>query len=304
MRVFTSLGTIEFFLLLGPALYWCVNAEIGLQLALLLMFSGSTNSIFKIAFHQPRPTWLNPGVTPYITETSFGIPSGHAQHAIVVWGFLDIRLRKFWGWIVAVVLTLLIGLSRVVLGVHFPSDLIGGWFIGLLILWLFIKFLPPLSAYLKRLRPWFQVGLAFAASLAILLTGFGVRASLGGWTVPQEWISNAQIANPGSDPITPLDMSGLVSNAGLFFGLAAGAVLVAWKGGFSPKGKISQRILRYLVGLIGVLVLWRGLDIVLPSGDQLIPMVLRYLRYGLVGLWVTGLAPLIFRLLKLIPPRD
>jgi len=48
-----------------------------------------------------------------------------------------------------------------------------------------------------------------------------------------------------------------------------------------------------------LLILWAGLKLIFPSGDDWLALILRYVRYGLVGFWVTGLAPLVFYRLKL-----
>jgi hypothetical protein len=61
-------------------------------------------------------------------------------------------------------------------------------------------------------------------------------------------------------------------------------------------------VLRVAVGLVGVVVLWQGLGVVFPGGEAPLDLVLRYLRYGLVGAWVGGLAPLLFRRLGLAAP--
>ena len=60
-----------------------------------------------------------------------------------------------------------------------------------------------------------------------------------------------------------------------------------------------QPALRYVVGLIGVLILWRGLALFLPDNADLISYVLRYVRYTLVGFWVSGGAPWLFFRFKL-----
>ena len=45
-----------------------------------------------------------------------------------------------------------------------------------------------------------------------------------------------------------------------------------------------------------------GLDMIFPEGDDLVALLIRYLRYALVGLWVAGLAPLVFIKLQLAKP--
>jgi membrane-associated phospholipid phosphatase len=96
MEVFSLFGTEKFFLLLLPALYWCMDASIGLRVGIILLLCTSVNDTLKLAFHGPRPYWYSANVIAYARETSFGVPSGHAQIAIGVWGMLAIHSRKWW----------------------------------------------------------------------------------------------------------------------------------------------------------------------------------------------------------------
>ncbi|MGW8251887.1 MAG: hypothetical protein ACWGO1_14695 [Anaerolineales bacterium] len=52
-----------------------------------------------------------------------------------------------------------------------------------------------------------------------------------------------------------------------------------------------------------MIVLWYGLGLVLPDGETVLHYILRYIRYSLVGLWVTGLAPIVFIKLRLSQPE-
>src|SRR5512136_3466678 len=102
MKLFSFLGTEEFLILLLPILYWCVDSILGIRVAIILMLSTSLNGALKLAFHGPRPYWYSPSVLGMADETSFGIPSNHAQSAVVVWGILAAYLKKWWGWLVAI----------------------------------------------------------------------------------------------------------------------------------------------------------------------------------------------------------
>lgn len=304
MKFFTFLGTEEFYLFAAPALYWCLDARLGLRMGLALMVSGAVNSIFKLAFTGPRPYWVDPRVIAYSSETSFGIPSGHAQNAVVVWGMFAAWFQRTWAWIVAVALMFLIGISRPYLGVHFPHDTLVGWLIGALLLWAFLQYEERIVAWLARYRPTEQIVIALAASLFIILAAALVRFIQGDWTVPAEWVRNATAAAPDADPIAPLALSGLVSNAGVFFGLACGAIFLRQRGSFDAGGALWQRGLRFLVGLVGVYLIWAGLGAVFPRGETLVPFLLRYLRYALIGAWISALAPLLFVQLKLARPLE
>jgi hypothetical protein len=62
---------------------------------------------------------------------------------------------------------------------------------------------------------------------------------------------------------------------------------------------VRQRLLRYPIGLVGVLIFWYGLGLVFPRGDDWLAYTLRYIRYALIGVWITALAPLLFMRLGL-----
>lgn len=303
-RFFSFLGTEEFFLLVLPASYWCLSAVFGLRLGLLLLLSNGLNAILKLAFASPRPFWYSPEVRPLAYESSFGTPSGHAQNGATIWLFLATVIRRTWAFWVLTVLVFLIGLSRMVLGVHFPVDVVAGWIFGLFLLWIYLRLEAPLMAWLTRYHWGTRVLIALAASVLIVLIGVLVRLGLGDYQLPVGWAENAAAAFPQEDPIDPLSLDGLFTSAGALFGLAAGAIWLFAGQGFNAGGPWWMRLLRYPIGLIGVVVLWFGLGAVFPRGDFALAYALRYLRYALVGLWVAALAPLLFMRLRLAhPPR-
>jgi hypothetical protein len=102
MKFFTFLGSTEFYLLVAPALLWCIDSVLGIRLGLYLMINASVNAALKVAIHGPRPYWYSTDVKALGgAETSFGAPSGHAQNAVVVWGTLAARVKTRLAWIIA-----------------------------------------------------------------------------------------------------------------------------------------------------------------------------------------------------------
>lgn len=296
MKFFSFLGTEEFYMLVLPVLYWCVSAGLGMRVAVILMLSGAFNDAFKLFFHGPRPYWVSADVKGLAAETSFGVPSGHAQNATAVWGIMAAWIKKGWAWIAALLIIFFIGISRLYLGVHFPHDVLTGWLIGLLLLWLTLRFWDPVTAWVKKQTPGRQVLVAFLSSLGLLLLPVIAYAwtKASGWQAPQEWASYA------TESVT---LDGAFTTAGTLFGLLVGAAWMAWLGGFQEKGVWWKLVLRYLLGVAGVLAIRYGLKFIFPEGETLLAWSLRYVRYACIGFWMTGGAPWTFLKLKLAEKR-
>ena len=96
MRLASSLGSLEFMLLSMPFLYWCWDAKQGFMIGLMLVTSHGLNAVLKIALHSPRPYWVDPNVQAWSTEPSFGMPSGHAQNAVSIWGLTAQLIHTRW----------------------------------------------------------------------------------------------------------------------------------------------------------------------------------------------------------------
>jgi membrane-associated phospholipid phosphatase len=299
MEFFSFLGNEQFFLLVAPAIYWCLDTRLGLLTGLFLMVNTNLYSYLKLILHTPRPFWISTAFEHMSFESSFGLPSGHAQNAVVVWGTLSTYFRNKYTWILASLLILLIGGSRLYLGVHFPLDVLAGWVFGALVLWILLRIYQPISAWMKKQSPINSYLIIFSSGLFMILLGALIRAAISGVEVPVEWIQNAASSHPAEPVINPKDISGIISNAGAFCGLAVGALWIQARGGFDPSGKSPLLLGRYLIGVIGVLLFWYGLGELFPRGETFFPYFLRFIRYGLVGLWVTALAPYTFIKLRL-----
>jgi membrane-associated phospholipid phosphatase len=296
MELFSFLGNEYFFLFLLPALYWSVDAGIGLRVGFILLLSTSVNDAFKLALHGPRPYWYSSDVIGYAQETSFGVPSGHSQNSAAIWGMLAASIRKWWAWLIAVLVVVIVGISRMYLGVHFPHDVLLGWLLGGLLLWGVLYFWKSVAAWAGKLSLGRQILAAFLTGLVIIL--FSLIPYLGlkttGWQAPAAWAAFATEA---------VSLSGAFTAGGTLFGLLAGLAWFKSQGGFSTDGPVWQRIVRFLLGVVGVLVFYLGLKIlfgfIAADTEAVLPYLLRFVRYTLVGAWVSAGAPWVFVRLKL-----
>jgi membrane-associated phospholipid phosphatase len=292
MLFFSFLGSIEFFLLFMPAVYWCYDRRLGMRLALILIFSQGLNEILKVAFHSPRPYWVSPDIKVMSTYDNFGMPSGHAQDSVCVWGMLAFHVGRAWAFAAALMLILLIGLSRIYLNAHFPIDVIAGWAFGALILLAFLRLDSPVSERLQRLGYGKQILVSFLASLCLPALYAVAMASLGSWQVPAAWNANALAATGAA--INPINPKGIVEASGMIFGIGLGYVLQKRRGGFAAGGPLDKRLLRYALGMVLLAFVWYGLGEVGHDRRSLVFYALSYLRALLAGAWVAGGAPLAF----------
>ncbi len=65
-------------------------------------------------------------------QQGFSFPSGHSANTVALYGSIARELRKRWMWFLAIAVPLLVGLSRFMVGVHYPTDVLAGWAVGLL----------------------------------------------------------------------------------------------------------------------------------------------------------------------------
>ena len=263
---FTFLGNEAFFLILMPLLYWSFDRRIGARVLILFLFSAYLNSTVKVLADQPRPFSYDPRINQMVPAEGGGFPSGHTQGAVVVWGYLAISLKNKWIWIIAGVLMIGIPLSRIYLGVHFPSDIFGGYVLGAFLLYLFIRLDPWAEKWLSQKGLHWQLGLTlFLPFLLILLSPGGDQASL---------IAGSTL-----------------------MGFATGIALERRWIGFCAGGIWWKRVLRYLVGLVVLCGLWMGLRLGLKGFEP--ASLFRIIRYAVTGLWCSLGAPWAFAKLRL-----
>ncbi len=297
MEFFTFLGRVEFYFLLIAFLYWIVDSKLGFRVSMILLSTDIVTTSFKTLLHQPRPYWVA-DVKQLSAEPSYGIPSSHTSDSLAVWGYLIYHVRKNWFRVIAVILIIMIALSRLYLGVHFLHDILGGWLIGGVMLFLFIKYEEKVSSWLNTHTTRFQIGFSFLISLMIIATGLIILALIASTPDPDSW------ANFSSDARS---ISHYFSLAGAFFGGFSGYVLMKGYARFETGGTWVQQTGRYFLGILFVFIILFGLDELFGqfAVDESAPgYILRYIRYGATTFWVILGAPWAFLKLRLAKPSS
>ncbi len=285
MGVITYLGSEYFYIAALGLLYWCVDVRGTMRLFVIFLSSTYLGAAIKEITGLPRPFQAHPDlIQGRFTEVAGGLafPSSHAMDSTVFWGYLMMVLRKRWLYIVGPILVVLISFSRLYLGVHWPRDVIGGIFLGLIVLGCSYVLLRLLAGEPLRVR--------FPSSLLLAL-------------VPLFFF----LLFPSH--------SGAQS-MGVLTGVILGYLLEQRYIRFAVRRPLWQQSLKVLIGLAGAFVLLFGLkalfEPLLPSVGDLradggVPPVpgrgflagrgyesLTFIRYALVALWATLVAPALF----------
>ncbi len=300
MKLFALIGSVQFYILAISTIFWCVDAALGLRLGLFLMISATLNEALKVGFHGPRPYWYSREVTALGSpENTFGAPSGHGQNAVVFWGTIAKRMKTRLVWIIIGILIILIGLSRIYLALHFPHDVLLGWLVGAILIWVLLHYEKPVVSWLTRYSLIIQLLLIFLFTMILFVIVIIFHLVLGSWSVPPVWVSNAHQAFPTEPPINPLSYKNSVLSIGAFFGMAAGWIWMSRAGGFTVQDAWYRLLLRYILGLAGVAILYLGIDQIIPTAESIVSYILVYIQFVLIGLWITGFAPWLFVKFKL-----
>lgn len=297
MEAISFLGTEYAYLFMLPALFWCIDAGLGLRVGISVMTAASLNSSLKLLFQTPRPFWINPDVHAHAVETSFGMPSGHSMNAAGLWGRLAAAVRARWLQAGFLLLILLIAVSRLYLGVHYPIDVITGLLAGAVLVWLLVRFENRILKWFLPLRFSTQTALLLFAAILLIGFGMGARGLRADTPVPEMWLERIQKLEPGSDP-DPLDISGLISSTGTLFGVMWGGLMLHRQGGLTRSKDWKQALLRYITGILVLMAIYFGLKLLEPE-QPLLESIFRFIRYSAAGLWVSIGGPLLFRKIDL-----
>ncbi len=159
--VFLSfIGSTEFYVFILPIVYHSIPRGEAAGLAFSLLVATSFAGFAKELFKLPRPPegfWL-------VSADGYGFPSGHATGSSSFWGYL--ALSRLAPSLIGFSIIMIVGVSvsRVILGVHYPRDVVGGVLLGFSV--------AALSLYLASRMGWGIASAGVPASLAFLLLSF------------------------------------------------------------------------------------------------------------------------------------
>lgn len=247
--------TSPVFYLIIAFVFWCVNKKKGLFYVFSLVWANFLNGMLKITFCVFRPWLLNTEIRPFdfsLTEaTGYSFPSGHATAAAAIFGSIAWTERKRkWVFALCVFLCLLIGFTRNYLGVHTPQDVIVGIVSSILCVALFDRLLVWVDR--KDGREFWMTGITLALLLAgLLYTELRVYP----------------IELNGENVVDPISITNDVySSIGMGIGLMLGWLIEKRWIRFEVEGTIARKALRFVIGAVGMVLVYFGLKKVFYAG--------------------------------------
>ncbi|MGE5676181.1 MAG: phosphatase PAP2 family protein [Mycobacterium leprae] len=266
----TQLHNETFYILILPLLLWLYDKRFARYMVSVFLLGYWANNMLKFAFHTARPSPNDVRVIHPETGGGPAFPSGHSQNPLMFWWALALHFNRAWFKWLAGIIILLIGLSRLYMGLHWPLDVLGGWAIGALMLW------------------GFQVTMGFWTG-----QGMSLRQKLC-WAVaiPVAGVLLAPLAIPSPLPKDVWVMGGA------YMGFWVGSVLEEHYVGFNPRrGSVVAQVMKVIVGVVLIMAVKEGFKLILPAngiGD--------FIRYSLVALMATLGAPWLFHRMLGNPP--
>ena len=262
-RAISYIGEDIVQILLIAAIMFVYDKKFGRNVGFSLLGSYYFGRILKDSFQDPRP-WTN------TYEKDFGFPSGHSQNSVAVWGLLSYesykKENKILHW-VFIIFIYLIGISRIVVGVHDLEDVWGGFFYGTLFLVLFIYLEPVISEKAKSLNFLTKIILAIIIPISMLTIALIIF------------------------PTTTLDYG---MCCGGLMGIALGYLIENEKIHYDPKVlNNKQKLVNLVIGLVLTIVFYLVLSVY--SSDF---FVWRFTKYFILAFLVITLIPWIFTKIK------
>ncbi len=122
-----------FFIVLAAWFLWCRNKQLGYRVGFAFLTSAVVNPLLKNSFRIERPIGVEGVESQRLhTATGYAFPSGHTQGATAFWTGMMSSIQKRWMYVFGTLMIVLVAFSRMYLGVHWLSDVVGGIAAGII----------------------------------------------------------------------------------------------------------------------------------------------------------------------------
>lgn len=282
------LGNQNFYIVFFPVLFWVISKKYGLRLLTIFLASSYINSLLKLLFESPRPA-ADKVIELFGSShgDSFGLPSGHSQNAIALWGMIFLSVKNRWLKGISLALMILIPLSRLYNANHFPADVWAGLAIGVVVLFVFYKwvFAHPDQPNQDSLENRFyhlifkmdEHSQKITIKIPALLWANLLFFLLLHYAYPHPFLAMI---------------------IGVMMGSLLGFALLSKNYSFSVHGLIWHKIGRIVIGLSVMVIIKEGLKWLFKElfGSSIVEAYPEFslVRYMVIALWAMWLAPEVF----------
>ena len=223
----TMFGEEAILIPLIAVIYWAFNKKMGEYIAYASLTSVLVNGAIKDIFKAKRPIG-EPGIRSLRVETATGysFPSGHTQGTASFWSAIAIYLKNNYMYAISALIIILVAISRLYLGVHYPKDVLFGAIFGILTSSIAYKLFNKVN---NKISLYFGTFIVF---MPVLLYAHSAD---------------------------------FIKGMGTFLGFALGIYVEKKYVNFSVEGKSANKILRVVIGLAILILLKVGLKAVFPN---------------------------------------
>jgi len=276
MSFFSLFGEELPLILIVGFVYWSYDKKLGRKVGLIAIMGLIWNTMIKNIVMRRRPYFdheninilriVEPEADIYdISAQGFSFPSAHSTNSVTVFGSLAVNLRKRWFTVIAIIIPLMTGISRFVVGAHYPTDVMAGWLLGLTV----VVLVTMLQNRVKNTLALYGI---------LLMT-----------------------AIPGFFYCTSADYFTAV---GLLIGFMGGTLIDDYYVHFEDTRKPLLMVARLLGGLVVYLVVNKVLKMPFSkeflSDGSTAALMVRCARYAIVAFIDFGVYPMLFKLEKKI----
>ncbi len=229
LRLFNFFGTELFFILFIPFFFWCINKSIGKRLLILLLITYYLNLVLKGLIQRSRPFYSESGRKGGVENRlgdvgRYGLPSTYTMVVSTFWFYLSSLSSKISVKLISILIIIISGISRLVLGVNYLSDIVLAVLISLIVLLLFKIFEPGITDLCNQ---------RYSVSQRIFLTIFSAITTI----VIVQFLGLENIYES-------------IAIIGVFLGSFLGIVLEKEYIGFKVDGALVTRLGRYFIGVV------------------------------------------------------
>lgn len=266
-RYITELGGTLTYFAIFFVIYWGVDKKMAKSLLFVYVSSNIVNFYAKAIIANPRPDeseWILIGASHLST------PSGHAMSSTVFWGFSALKIKRISMWIASILIIILVGLSRIYLGVHWLGDVLAGWLFGIILIQIVVILEEHIGSFVSKYNIiHIYLGLTILGFILTILTEIF-------------YTSTYNFGTPG----------------GQMMGLGIGFALEHKYVNFEEKSKLGEKwkvVLRVLIGIVIIAVLFVIFEVIISISDFWFKAV-QYIVILIIGLF---LWPLVFKKIDL-----